>query len=107
MARKPTMGRGRKAIAERKPVRRKPVKQKPVKQSLPAFAMSVSEWCERHAIGRTVFYRMLREGKAPPTITMGRRRIITHEGSAQWLRDREREAMEVAAQRRETAEAAA
>jgi hypothetical protein len=107
MARKPA-GRGRKAVAKRKPSnRRKPVKR--VKKNvppLPPLALTVAEWCQVHRIGRTNFYKLLQQGRAPPTVMMGRRRIITHEGSAQWLREREREALETAAQQRKAIEAA-
>ena len=107
-----TKKRGRKAVAKRKPSnRRKPVKRKPkqqpVKQSISAFALSVSEWCAACGIGRTNFYKMLREGTGPPTVMLGGRRIITQEGSAQWLRAREAEAMEIAAQQRKAMEAPA
>jgi excisionase family DNA binding protein len=100
MARKPK-GRGRKTVAARKSVRRKPVKQ-----SLPALAMSVDEWCEAYGVGRFTFYQLLRQGRAPATLKLGRRRVITFEANQRW--QREREATETAALKREaTAEAAA
>ena len=93
MTRKPVKGRGRKAVAKRKPAKRKPVKRKPFK--LPLAALSVEAWCRTYGIGKNSFYKMLRQGNGPATIKIGRRRIISNEASTAWQRSQER--VEVAA----------
>ena len=47
-------------------------------------AMTVEEFCEEHRIGRTTYYRLEKEGTAPRSIKIGRRRIITSEAAAEW-----------------------
>ena len=40
---------------------------------------SIEEWCSKRRISRTLFYKMLKEGTAPRTLKLRKRRLITHE----------------------------
>lgn len=52
---------------------------------------SVQEFCNAHKISKPFFYALLREGRAPVTFKLGRRRLISKAAAAKWLRDREKE----------------
>jgi AraC-like DNA-binding protein len=52
---------------------------------------SVSEWCRRRRISRGLFYKMLKEGTAPATLKLRKRRTITSAADAAWQAQRERE----------------
>ena len=54
-------------------------------------AYSVKEFCSAFRISKPFFYAMLREGRAPVTFKLGRRRLISKEAAEQWRRDREAE----------------
>jgi hypothetical protein len=65
--------------------------QKP-KRSVPALGMSVEEFCEAYSIKVNLFYELLKAGKGPRCMLLGRRRIITQEAALAWQRQREAEA---------------
>ena len=52
-------------------------------------AMSIKEFCKRHGISESWFYQLQREGKAPRTIKIGKRTLITPDAAAEWRRDHE------------------
>lgn len=54
-------------------------------------AMSIPEFCHRHRISRYCFYDLLKRGKAPRSMKVGRRRIISKEAAAEWRRQMESE----------------
>ena len=54
-------------------------------------AFTVSEWCERNRISRSLFYILDRRGEAPRTFRVGKRRLITAKADAEWIREREAE----------------
>ncbi len=54
-------------------------------------AYSVAEFCSAFRISKPFFYTMLREGRAPVTFKLGRRRLISKAAAEQWRRDREAE----------------
>lgn len=58
---------------------------------------SVAEWCQRRRIGRVLFYKMLKEGTAPKTMKIGKRRTISPQADAEWQQRREAETMVAAA----------
>jgi hypothetical protein len=62
------------------------------KRSVPALAMSVDEFCESYSIKVNLFYDLLKAGKGPRCMMLGRRRVITHEAALAWQRQREAEA---------------
>lgn len=45
---------------------------------------SVASFCELHGFSKPTFYLLLREGRGPKTIRVGRRRLITVEAAAEW-----------------------
>ena len=47
-------------------------------------AYGVADFCEAHGFARSYFYVMLREGTAPKTFKLGRRRLITCEEARRW-----------------------
>lgn len=51
--------------------------------------LSVSEFCLAHRIGRTHFYAMLKQGRAPRLMRVGRRVLISAEAAADWRREME------------------
>jgi hypothetical protein len=61
------------------------------KHHAPQLAMSVLEFCISYGIRRNLFYELLRAGKAPDCMQLGRRRIITLAAAERWERQREAE----------------
>ena len=55
----------------------------------PQGARSVSQFCEDHNISRAHFYNLFREGQAPKTFKVGRRRLISDEAAAEWRKQQE------------------
>jgi hypothetical protein len=47
-------------------------------------AFSVAEFCQRHGICRAGYYNLRREGLAPKSFKVGRRRLISKESAAEW-----------------------
>ena len=53
-------------------------------------AYSVAEFCRQHSISRALFYKLRKEDKAPQTMRVGRRTLVSQESASLW-----RKAMEV------------
>jgi excisionase family DNA binding protein len=49
------------------------------------LADTVDEFCARVGISRRHFYALLRRGEGPPTVTVGRRRLIRRAAGEAWL----------------------
>jgi excisionase family DNA binding protein len=47
-------------------------------------ALSVLEFCEQYGISRSFFYKLRKQGKAPRTLNIGRRRLITSDAILEW-----------------------
>ena len=47
-------------------------------------AYSVAEFCSTHQISRTHFYHLVKEGRAPKIMKVGRRVLISKEAAAEW-----------------------
>lgn len=47
-------------------------------------AYSVTAFCQRHSISRALYYKLAKEGKAPKTIKLGRRTLISQESALEW-----------------------
>ena len=47
-------------------------------------AQSIIEFCESYGISRASFYNLDAQGKAPATINVGRRRLITDSAAQAW-----------------------
>jgi excisionase family DNA binding protein len=58
-------------------------------QTLRSF--SIKDFCERQGIGRTFFYKLLKQGKAPRTFSVGSCRRISEEAEREWIAAREAE----------------
>jgi hypothetical protein len=54
-------------------------------------AATIPQFCEAHNISRTHFYRLLKQGKAPRLMKVGRRTLIGCEAAAEWRRCMEEE----------------
>jgi predicted DNA-binding transcriptional regulator AlpA len=48
--------------------------------------LSVPEFCRSHGIARSHFYQLLKEGRGPRIIKLGRRTLISIEAAAAWRR---------------------
>ena len=56
--------------------------------SKPAF--TVAEFCEAHGrISRTLFYSLIKNGKGPRLMKIGRRTLVSQEAAADWRREME------------------
>ena len=42
-------------------------------------AYTITEFCTAHRIGRSFFYQLASEGRAPRVMKVGRRRLIEHQ----------------------------
>jgi hypothetical protein len=54
-----------------------------------SLAFSVNEFCEMHRISRAYFYKILKMGLGPRIMTVGGRKLVSHEAAADWRRERE------------------
>jgi hypothetical protein len=52
--------------------------------------MSIPEFCRAHRISKALFYKLRRQGLAPPVCKAGSRSLISVEAAAQWRRGLER-----------------
>lgn len=50
------------------------------------LAFSVTEFCEAHSLSRSLFYKLLTQGKGPRLSKVGNRTLITAEDAADWRR---------------------
>jgi predicted DNA-binding transcriptional regulator AlpA len=50
---------------------------------------SIDEFCSSHGISRAMFYKLRADGKAPRTMSVGSRTLISYEAAADWRRARE------------------
>jgi hypothetical protein len=48
---------------------------------------SVDEFCSSHSISKAMFYKLRAVGKAPQTMAVGSRTLISYEAAADWRRD--------------------
>jgi hypothetical protein len=56
-------------------------------------AYTIREFCARHAISRSMFYKLRNSGKGPRLKYVGVKPIITTEAEADWRRESEAEAV--------------
>lgn len=59
---------------------------------------SINEFCLAHRIGRTHFYDLLKEGRAPRLMRVGRRVLVSAEAAADWRRAMEQQTAAEASQ---------
>jgi len=51
-------------------------------------ALSIRQFCERHNISQSFFFKLRARGEAPQTIAVGARRLITKEAARAWRKRR-------------------
>lgn len=51
------------------------------------LGLSIVEFCRQVDISRSLFYVLEKEGKAPRSVKIGRRRIIPVESAQRWLQE--------------------
>ena len=47
---------------------------------------SVSDFCGAHGISRALLYKLLRDGRGPRIMKVGRRTLISREAAEEWRR---------------------
>ena len=52
-------------------------------------SFSIREFCELHAISRSLFYVLREKGEAPRVMKVGRRTLISAEAAAEWRKNME------------------
>jgi hypothetical protein len=58
-------------------------------------SFTIEEWCERHDISVSQYYKLSRSGRGPRTMSTGDVGVrISREADADWIKSREREADE-------------
>lgn len=56
-----------------------------MKDSATSPVFTVEEFCKAHGrISRVLFYKLLKEGRGPRCMKVGRRRLISEESAAEW-----------------------
>ena len=53
------------------------------------LAMSIAAFCRSAGISKRTFYALMKRGEAPPTVRIGRRRLVRPATAAVWLQSRE------------------
>lgn len=54
-------------------------------------AATIPQFCDGHNISRTHFYQLLKEGRGPRLMKVGRRTLISQEAAVEWRRRMEAE----------------
>jgi predicted DNA-binding transcriptional regulator AlpA len=54
-------------------------------------AATVPQFCDGHNISRTHFYELVKQGRAPRLMKVGRRTLISQEAASDWRRRMEAE----------------
>ena len=54
-------------------------------------ASTIPQFCDGHNISRTHFYQLIKDGKAPRLMKVGRRTLISQEAAAEWRKRMESE----------------
>jgi hypothetical protein len=49
-------------------------------------ASTVDQFCADHSLSRAMFYKLAKAGKAPRTIRLGAKQLISEEAAAEWRR---------------------
>jgi hypothetical protein len=62
-----------------------------------ADAYTVDQFCQRHGLSHSFFYKLKAKGVGPRTIKLNSKILITKEAAADWRREREAETAESAA----------
>lgn len=57
-------------------------------------ALSISQFCEDHAISRSTFYNLLKVGLGPIVMKVGKRTLISAESAAAWRKQMEGQSLQ-------------
>ena len=55
-----------------------------VEMDIPTCAQSIEDFCKSNGISRSLFYKLLRQGRAPRIMKIGRRTLISSEAASEW-----------------------
>lgn len=56
-----------------------------------AATLTIPKFCDSHHISRTHFYELVKQGRGPRLMKVGRRTLISQEAAADWRRRMEAE----------------
>ena len=56
------------------------------------LALTIHDFCRLHSISEFLFYQLDKEGRAPRTMSVGSKRLISIEAAAEWRRELEQAA---------------
>jgi hypothetical protein len=59
-----------------------------------SHAFSIQQFCAAHSLSRAMFYILLKNGRAPAVMKVGRRTLISAEAAADWRRRMEAATLE-------------
>ena len=51
----------------------------------PSTVRSIAQWCEDQNISVGMYYKLRSQGRAPETLAIGRRQLITDEAHDRWM----------------------
>lgn len=54
------------------------------------YALSISEFCEAHRISSSFFYKLLRSGRGPRIMKIGKRTLVPLDASIEWAKSLEK-----------------
>jgi predicted DNA-binding transcriptional regulator AlpA len=52
-------------------------------------SFSIAQWCQHHGLSGSYFYKLQKAGRAPVTINIGRRRLVSSKADQDWVRANE------------------
>ena len=58
---------------------------------------TVPDFCAAHSISRALFYLLMRDGRAPAVMKVGRRTLVSAEAAATWRKRMETDTLKRAA----------
>lgn len=67
-----------------------------VTPSVPRGTYTVRQFCDAHHIGPTFFYDLVKTGRGPRLMKVGKRTLISVEAAADWRRAQESKQLEAA-----------
>jgi predicted DNA-binding transcriptional regulator AlpA len=54
----------------------------------PTLALTIPAFCRSHGISEAFYYELMKDGRGPRTMVVGRRRLISIEAAKQWREER-------------------
>jgi predicted DNA-binding transcriptional regulator AlpA len=65
--------------------------KRPAQKTRKAREGSIDQFCAEFGISRGTFYNLKRSGKAPRTMKVGTRTVISEQAKQDWVHEREKE----------------